>query len=208
MMSKESFKALQESVKVDAPIDSFVSALEKKTTCFPRRQMLTFLSAFVGTMAVSDAFAAPKAKDGQTKAQAAVGLFGKVQCSPAVLAPFAPRYGLDKNMALKLTAGLGAGACAAELCGAVNAAVMVISLKYGYTDMKDGTPKNICDGKVAEFLGLFNEKYKGKLTCRDLLGCDVTKPEGLKQAMDNNLFGTICPAVISHAATILEELGY
>jgi hypothetical protein len=42
--------------------------------------------------------------------------------------------------------------------------------------------------------------------CRDLLGCDVTTPEGLQKAQAEQLFKTICPEAVKVAAEILEEM--
>jgi C_GCAxxG_C_C family probable redox protein len=210
MMNQEAHKLLQVQGSAEAEVNRISAVPGNNELCFHRRKMLTFLSAFVGTMAVSDVFAAPQEKAAKTKAQAAADIFSSgLQCSQAILAPFAGSYGLDKNLALKLTSGLGGGACSAELCGAVNAAVMVISLKHGYTALdKDRVPEQVCNGKVAEFLGIFKKRYKGQLTCRGLLGCDITTPEGLKQAMDNKLFATVCTDVVASTAAMLEDLGY
>jgi len=74
------------------------------------------------------------------KSQYAVELFRKgFLCSQAVLASFCDSYGLDRNSALKIACGLGSGMRCAEICGAVSGAVLVIGLKYGYTDAKDAS---------------------------------------------------------------------
>jgi C_GCAxxG_C_C family probable redox protein len=53
-------------------------------------------------------------------------------CSQAVLSSFSPDLGLEKETALKIACGFGAGmAKLQETCGAVTGAVMVLGLKYG-----------------------------------------------------------------------------
>ena len=42
--------------------------------------------------------------------------------------------------------------------------------------------------------------------CRELLGCDLTTPEGMKEAKDKGLFSTICPRMMQDAVEILEEM--
>ena len=129
-------------------------------------------------------------------------------CSQSILAACCDNYGLDKNSALKIANGFGSGMRCAEICGAVSGAVLVIGLKYGYTNAKDRTAKKLCDAKVEEFVRVFTERNKGCILCRDILGCDVTTLEGRQKAIDEKLFTTICMDTVVSAATILEELGY
>ena len=42
--------------------------------------------------------------------------------------------------------------------------------------------------------------------CRELLGCDLTTPEGMKEAKDKGLFSSICPQMVQDSVEILEEM--
>ena len=42
--------------------------------------------------------------------------------------------------------------------------------------------------------------------CRDLLGCDISTPDGQQKAQAGQLFKTICPEAVKVAAEILEEM--
>jgi len=128
-------------------------------------------------------------------------------CSQAILVAFCDSYGLDKNNALKITSGLGGGMCCAEICGVVSGAALVIGLKYGHTDAKDTAAKATCNAKVKEFLSVWVERNR-HITCRDILGCNITTPEGMQKAIDEKMFTTVCVDMVSSAAAILEELGY
>jgi len=142
------------------------------------------------------------------KSQYAAELFrAGCLCSQSVLAAFCDSYGLDRNSAFKIASGLGSGMRCAEICGAASGAVLLIGLKYGYTDAKDRIAKKTCDAKVEEFVRAFTER-NGHIRCRDILGCDVTTPEGRQKAIDEKLFTTVCLDAVLSAATILEELGY
>jgi len=142
------------------------------------------------------------------KSEYAAELFrNKTLCAQAVLATFCESYGLDKNIALKIASGFGSGLRSGEVCGAVSGAVLVIGLKYGYTDRKDSATKETCDAKVEEFVRIFRERNR-HIVCRDILGCDISTPEGRKKAIDEKLFTTVCLDMVISAATILEELGY
>ena len=128
-------------------------------------------------------------------------------CSQAVLAAFAETYGLDRQTALKLGSCFGGGVQAAEICGAVSGAVMVVGLKDGYADPKNKEVKFFVQGRAAEFHRLFRERHK-HLRCRDLLGCDITTPEGRRAALDGKMFTTQCPVFVASAVEILEQMGY
>jgi len=121
-------------------------------------------------------------------------------CSQAVLGAFCEKYGMDKSTALKISCGLNSGFRCADMCGAVSGAVLVIGLKYG--DSKD-----TCSSKTEEFIKSFREK-NGEVLCRNILGCDISTPEGRAKAKKENLFGTVCTKMVFDAALTLTELGY
>lgn len=119
-------------------------------------------------------------------------------CSQAVFAAFSEDYDLSKEQALKIGACFGSGMRKGEVCGACTGALMVLGLKYG----DDKTKSNeVCERFLDEF-----EKENGSYICRDLLGCDIGTPEGVKEAVDNNLFKEFCPIMVESAAKIVDEI--
>jgi len=55
----------------------------------------------------------------------------------------------------------------------------------------------------------FADRFKAKhraLNCRDLLGCDLSTPEGRQTAKDKNLHATVCNGIVRDAAKTLNEL--
>ena len=42
--------------------------------------------------------------------------------------------------------------------------------------------------------------------CRDILGCDISTEEGRAYALDNGLFGKLCPEMVKTAAEIVSEM--
>ena len=128
-------------------------------------------------------------------------------CSQALLAAFCRPYGLDETTALKLACGLGGGIKHGEVCGAVTGAVLVIGLKYGYADGADKEGRALCGAKTVEFLNAFRQR-NSHLICRDILGCDPSTEPGRQQALERNLFKTVCVDVVRSAAGILEDTGY
>ena len=128
-------------------------------------------------------------------------------CAQSVFATFSEKYGLSEELALKIGCGFGGGLRNGELCGAVTGAVMVISLCYGQSSPIDIDSKILCQNKTKEFTDAYKSKNKS-IVCRNLLGYDISTPEGMQKAMDKNLFKTTCVDMICSAVKLLEELGY
>ena len=136
-----------------------------------------------------------------TKMEIAADLYCSIfNCGQAIFGAFAEDYGLDKEMALKIGGGLSSGMRSGEVCGAVAGAVLVIGLKYGHM-------KRYCYERTEEFTAKFREANK-HLACRDLLGYDISTPEGRERAIEENAFRTVCVDMVKSAAEILVELGY
>ena len=119
-------------------------------------------------------------------------------CSQAVFGVFCEEFGLSKNDAFKIAACFGSGMRQAEVCGACTGALMAIGLKYG-------EDKKNCDRLSTRFFEEFR-KENGSFICRDLLECDISTPEGVKYALDNNLFKEFCPKMVASAVKITEKI--
>ena len=119
-------------------------------------------------------------------------------CSQAVFGVFCEEFGLSKNDAFKIGACFGSGMRQAEVCGACTGALMAIGLKYG-------EDKETCNRLSNRFFEEF-AKENGSFICRNLLECDISTPEGVKYALDNNLFKEFCPKMVASAVKITEEL--
>ncbi len=129
----------------------------------------------------------------------AVQLFeGGYMCSQAVFAAFSEDYNLSKDQALKIGACFGSGMRKGEVCGACTGALMALGLKYGDDKAKSD---EVCDKFLDEF-----KKQNGSYICRDLLGCDISTPEGVNHAVDNNLFREFCPMMVESAARIVDGI--
>ena len=59
--------------------------------------------------------------------------------------------------------------------------------------------------RVVEFANRFRGR-NGSVVCRALLGCDISTPDGMTQALERNLFKTTCVKMVEDAAMILEEM--
>lgn len=119
-------------------------------------------------------------------------------CSQAVFAAFSEGFDISKDNALKIGACFGSGMRKAEVCGACTGALMVLGLKYGDSKSKSN---EMCEKFLDEF-----EKQNGSIICRDLLECDISSEEGVKKAIDNNLFKEFCPKMVESAARIVNKM--
>jgi C_GCAxxG_C_C family probable redox protein len=141
-----------------------------------------------------------------TRSEEAVLFFkGGYSCAQAIMAAFAPSFGLDREMALKIASGFGGGmGRLAETCGVVTAAFMVLGLKCG-SATTDKQGKETIYALVRDFGARFTAIH-GSIVCRDLLGRDLNTPEGLASAQEKKLFSTVCPPYVETAAHILEDM--
>ena len=90
-------------------------------------------------------------------------------------------------------------------CGAVTGAYMVIGLKNGMGISKDTEAKDKTYKIISEFSKLFQEKNESMM-CKEILGCDITTPEGIAYFTHNELLEKKCFQCVKSAAEILEEI--
>ena len=92
-----------------------------------------------------------------------------------------------------------------EICGAVTGAFMVIGLKYGRTTVQDAKSHEKTNRLVKEFVDKFKSR-NGSIVCRELLGCDLSTPDGQKTFVDKKLRDTLCTKLVRDAAEIVGQL--
>lgn len=127
-------------------------------------------------------------------------------CSQAVFSAFAPQFGLDRDLALKIGSAFGGGmARRGETCGAVTGALMVIGLKYGRTSVEDEQAKEETYALAQRFMEAFTRR-NGSIVCRELLGYDLSFPEQRDLAHERQLFATLCPRLVRDAAEIVAHI--
>ena len=131
---------------------------------------------------------------------------GQTNCSQAVLSVFCEDMGLDKADAQKIALAFGGGmGRTGGICGAVTGAYMVLGLR----DYPDAESPAARKEKVYALVGQFNQRFKAlfkSLNCTELLGCDLSTPEGRATARERKAFSSDCPGFVAGAVTILETL--
>ena len=92
-----------------------------------------------------------------------------------------------------------------KTCGAVIGAFMVIGIKYGRTAVQDAQSHESTNKLVNEFVKEFKSR-DGSIVCPELLGCNLSTPEGQKAFKEKNLRATLCSRLVWDAAEIVEQL--
>ncbi len=127
----------------------------------------------------------------------------RYSCSQSVLLAYASRLGIEPGMAARIAAPFGSGmARMGWTCGAVTGALMVIGLRCGHDAAGDTEANERTHAVAREFISLFDAR-NGSATCRELLGHDVSTPEGLESARAEGLFQSLCPKLVRDAAEIV-----
>lgn len=134
---------------------------------------------------------------------AAVELFrGGCACSQAILAVYGPRVGLDEDRAVRVAACFAGGMRMAETCGAVTGGFMALGLACCTDSCRTIEGRRAAYDAVASFAEKFRRRH-GSLVCRELLGCDISTPEGYRIAVEKGLFRTRCVELVHDAAELL-----
>jgi len=128
-------------------------------------------------------------------------------CAQAVFYSFCDDLQFEKNTALKMACGFGAGmGRKEEVCGAVTGGIIVIGAKYGRGENDDKTATELTYNKTRALMDQFAEKH-GTFICRKLLnGCELTTEEGQKQFKKNDLLNKTCKPCVQSVVEILKNI--
>jgi C_GCAxxG_C_C family probable redox protein len=111
-----------------------------------------------------------------TKIEQAVSKFREgYNCAQSVFSSFCDDLNMDKDKALRMACGFGAGmGRKEEVCGAVTGGIIVIGAKYGRGVNDDRTATEETYAKTRELMDQFAKRH-GTFICRKLLnGCELT----------------------------------
>jgi C_GCAxxG_C_C family probable redox protein len=136
--------------------------------------------------------------------QAAEVFASGLNCAQSILTVFGEPYGITREMAKTLGRPFGGGiGRTGRTCGAVIAAILILGLANSGPNEEEA--RKAVFPKVQEFLKRF-EAIHHSCECKDLLGADMSTPEGRGKIQEQNLFRQLCPGFIKEAARILEPL--
>ena len=127
-------------------------------------------------------------------------------CSAAVFSTFSKELGLDPDTAKKIACGFGGGIShTGNMCGAVSGAIMVIGLAYGKTETDDDAATHKTRSLTRRLMNEFARK-NGSINCTELLGYNLSNPDELARARDEEIFVTKCPMLVRDATEIVENI--
>jgi len=138
---------------------------------------------------------------------AAAMVAGNWNCAQSVLGVFCDDLGLDRETAMKLASGFGAGmAHRQEVCGAVSGAIMVIGLRHGQAREDDKAAKEAAYRLSREMMERFQARF-GSCLCRELLpGLDLATEAGHARYKAEGWSEKVCRPCVRFAVGILEEI--
>ena len=128
-------------------------------------------------------------------------------CAQAVFATFAPKFGIDEEMALRMSSALGGGiGRLREVCGAFVALTLIVGLAKG---RPDATPEEKTEQykRIQELADKFKEAH-GSLICRDILKLQKDAPTSPTPEKRTKEYYTMrpCERCVSTAALLAQEL--
>jgi len=125
-------------------------------------------------------------------------------CAQSVLYAFGPDLALERETALKIATGLGAGmGRRGEVCGALTGGILVLGLKYGRGGQQDRSATEQTYQKTLDLMARFEQRH-GSCFCRVLLdGCDLRTTEGQRLFKAHDLLHKTCVGCVQ---TVVEEL--
>jgi C_GCAxxG_C_C family probable redox protein len=128
-------------------------------------------------------------------------------CAQSVFYSFCDDLKFEKETALKLACGLGAGmGLKGEVCGAVSGGIIVLGLKYGSNKKNEEAATYFTYAKTRELMDQFAARH-GTCICRELLnGCDLTTEAGQKHFFENDLINKSCKPCVQSVVEILEKV--
>ena len=128
---------------------------------------------------------------------------GKMNCSQAVLTAYCEQFGLERGLALRLAQGFGGGmGRSGRTCGAVTSAYIVLGLA------QEILSRESLD-RTYDLMHKFDLEFEAlhrSLICKELIGHDLSTPEGLAQARAKKVFTSVCPDFVRDAVKILDML--
>ena len=127
-------------------------------------------------------------------------------CAQAVLCAYADELGLSQEQAIAMSACFGGGlGRQREVCGAVSAMCMVLSLKHAPKDPKDHAAKAAFYARIQELCKRFKDD-NGSIICRELLSLPDGPSDPNPDPRTAHYYARRpCPDKVKSAADILEK---
>lgn len=142
------------------------------------------------------------------RSEVAIGKFlDGYNCAQSVFYSFCDYLHFDKDTALKVSCGFGAGmGRKEEVCGAISGGIMVIGMIFGRGENQDRSLTEQTYLMTRELMDKFTER-QGTFICRRLLeDCELTTPEGQKAFKEKDLLNKVCKECVRNVVEIIEDI--
>ena len=138
--------------------------------------------------------------------QAVETFYEGYNCAQSVFATYADCFGMDREMAFKMSSAMGAGVGRMrEVCGAVSSMAMLAGLKEGNANPEDEEAKERIYLRLRQMSERFRQE-NGSIICRELLGITEAEESAKPQPRTREYYESRpCPHLIECAARIIEE---
>lgn len=125
-------------------------------------------------------------------------------CAQSTFAALSELFGMGEEQAIRVSAAFGGGiARSGDFCGALSGALMALGLKRGQPETS-AEIKNDLYARARSLIAAFEESC-GARDCRDLIGCDLSTPEGAALAASRNTRKVICENLVRTAIRLADE---
>ena len=94
----------------------------------------------------------------------------------------------------------------AAVCGCITGSLLVLGMALGFFDPQDTERETYGNQKTDEFIRRFTQAMDGVTRCRDILGQDISKAEGMAAIRREGLILQKCPRAINISIEILEDM--
>ncbi|MCG7966855.1 MAG: C-GCAxxG-C-C family protein [Candidatus Thiodiazotropha taylori] len=127
-------------------------------------------------------------------------------CAQAVITSFADRYGIDTELAMRISSGLGGGVGRmGDICGTLSGAALVLGLQMGPKTAADVSAKEATYNATRLLQERFMARH-GSNRCKELLQKDLSIPAEYQEAKSLGLFKTQCPDYVETVVTLLSQI--
>ena len=127
-------------------------------------------------------------------------------CAQQVCLSLASEVGISEAQAVGMASTLGCGYGSGDTCGCYTAGLLLIGLRYDSCQFAESRDRQeLLVKKVNEFERRF-KALQPQLQCRDIIGIDVTKGDGMQKAMASGRIEQICHPLIEETVRLLDQM--
>lgn len=130
----------------------------------------------------------------KNRKQKALQLFGeRYSCAQSIMLAYCDLVDVNEDFAFKISSGFEGGiAKLGKTCGTLNAAVMLLSLRYGETNKSDVESKMKRREIIRSFMIEFMKKHNKGINCADLLTEEKDKTYIMHSEKCASIVGEVC----------------